>query len=213
MHYINQCCAPRAQYQYMASWTEDEGWRGALKPYGPLELLPSAQVLNYGQSIFEGMKVGQAATVAAGMQCSVEASPSLTLLQDAMIKEQCVSSICLPRALAIICSMALTMGSAMAQLLRIPEALIWSPSRQAVCVDHPHMSTLITASLGLGIPPTTDEASELLSHGLTQAQRSAEGRIVLFRPDMNCARMAAGADRMCMPEVPDSIFIDAVKQV
>ncbi len=48
---------------------------------------------------------------------------------------------------------------------------------------------------------------------MTQAQRSAEGRIVLFRPDMNCARMAAGADRMCMPEVPDSIFIDAVKQV
>ena len=47
-----------AQYQYMASWTEEEGWRGKLKPYGPLELLPSAQVLNYGQSIFEGMKVG-----------------------------------------------------------------------------------------------------------------------------------------------------------
>ena len=36
---------------------------------------------------------------------------------------------------------------------------------------------------------------------------------MVFRPDMNCARMAAGADRMCMPEVPDSIFIDAVKQV
>ena len=49
---------PRAQYQYMASWTEEDGWRGKLKPYGPLELLPSAQVLNYGQSIFEGMKVG-----------------------------------------------------------------------------------------------------------------------------------------------------------
>ena len=47
-----------AQYQYAASWTEEEGWRGKLKPYGPLELLPSAQVLNYGQSIFEGMKVG-----------------------------------------------------------------------------------------------------------------------------------------------------------
>ncbi len=43
----------------MASWTEEEGWRGKLKPYGPLELLPSAQVLNYGQSIFEGMKVGR----------------------------------------------------------------------------------------------------------------------------------------------------------
>ena len=30
---------------------------------------------------------------------------------------------------------------------------------------------------------------------------------------MNCKRMAAGADRMCMPEVPESMFIDAVKQV
>lgn len=56
-------------------------------------------------------------------------------------------------------------------------------------------------------------ASEALVPALTQAQRSAEGRIVLFRPDMNCARMAAGADRMCMPEVPESMFIDAVKQV
>ena len=36
---------------------------------------------------------------------------------------------------------------------------------------------------------------------------------MIFRPDMNCKRMAAGADRMCMPEVPESMFIDAVKQV
>lgn len=41
----------------MATWTAESGWQGSLRPYGPLELLPSAQVLNYGQSIFEGMKV------------------------------------------------------------------------------------------------------------------------------------------------------------
>lgn len=45
------------QQQYVATWTAEEGWKGSLRPYGPLELLPSAQVLNYGQSIFEGMKV------------------------------------------------------------------------------------------------------------------------------------------------------------
>lgn len=27
-----------------------------MQPYGPISLLPSAQVLNYGQAIFEGMK-------------------------------------------------------------------------------------------------------------------------------------------------------------
>ena len=31
-------------------------WSGELQPYGPLPLMPSAQVLNYGQSVFEGMK-------------------------------------------------------------------------------------------------------------------------------------------------------------
>ena len=56
-----------AQYQYLASWTEEQGWHGKLKPYGPLELLPSAQVLNYGQSIFEGMKVGRQRTQTSRM--------------------------------------------------------------------------------------------------------------------------------------------------
>jgi branched-chain amino acid aminotransferase len=33
------------------------GWvRHGMRPYGPLALDPAAQVLNYGQSIFEGMK-------------------------------------------------------------------------------------------------------------------------------------------------------------
>eukprot|EP00798_Chlamydomonas_sp_ICE-L_P012521 gene12521-15737_t len=42
---------------YVAEWTEEGGWdKGSLKPYGPLEMMPSAQVLNYGQGCFEGMK-------------------------------------------------------------------------------------------------------------------------------------------------------------
>lgn len=31
-------------------------WTGGLQPYGPLPMYPSAQVINYGQSVFEGMK-------------------------------------------------------------------------------------------------------------------------------------------------------------
>ena len=31
-------------------------YQGRLCPYGPLELMPSAQVLNYGQAVFEGLK-------------------------------------------------------------------------------------------------------------------------------------------------------------
>ena len=32
------------------------GWEDGIQEYGPLQLDPCAQVLNYGQSIFEGMK-------------------------------------------------------------------------------------------------------------------------------------------------------------
>lgn len=42
---------------YVATWTPEKGWdKGSLQPYGPLPMLPSAQVLNYGQAAFEGMK-------------------------------------------------------------------------------------------------------------------------------------------------------------
>lgn len=46
-----------AETMYVATYTPEGGWdKGSLKPYGPLPLDPSAQVLNYGQAIFEGMK-------------------------------------------------------------------------------------------------------------------------------------------------------------
>lgn len=36
-------------------------WSGSMQPYGPLPMYPSAQVLNYGQSAFEGMKAQHSA--------------------------------------------------------------------------------------------------------------------------------------------------------
>jgi len=45
-----------------------------------------------------------------------------------------------------------------------------------------------------------------------KAYRTSKGRVVLFRPEENARRMQRGADRLKMPPVPESIFIDAVEQ-
>lgn len=49
------------QMMYRATYHPSSGWEGGLEPYGPLQLEPSAQVLNYGQSVFEGMKAQRSA--------------------------------------------------------------------------------------------------------------------------------------------------------
>lgn len=46
-----------------------------------------------------------------------------------------------------------------------------------------------------------------------KAQRSAKDRIVLFRPDQNAARMAAGAKRLSMPAPPTDLFVGAVQEL
>ena len=46
-----------------------------------------------------------------------------------------------------------------------------------------------------------------------KAYRTAKDRVVFFRPDENARRMQRGADRLKMPPVPESIFLDAVEQV
>jgi len=90
-----------APTMYVANYTPEAGWSGTLQPYGALEMSPAAQVLNYGQSIFEGMK----------------------------------------------------------------------------------------------------------------ARRATNDTIVLFRPDKNAERFQAGADRLCMPQVPTEMFVSAVKEL
>jgi len=121
---------------YVATWTEETGWQeGGLRPYGPLELLPSAQVLNYGQAIFEGMKAlrpeGGGAAAAA-----------------------------------------------------------------------------VTAAAGGGNGNGNGNGNGAAS----KEQQQDADRIVLFRPDRNAARMAAGAERMAMPPVPADLFIAAVER-
>ncbi|XP_052487260.1 branched-chain-amino-acid aminotransferase 2, chloroplastic isoform X4 [Gossypium raimondii] len=46
----------------------------------------------------------------------------------------------------------------------------------------------------------------------TKANRTEDGRILLFRPDQNATRMMHGAERMCMPSPSIQQFVDAVKE-
>jgi branched-chain amino acid aminotransferase len=44
-----------------------------------------------------------------------------------------------------------------------------------------------------------------------KAYRTAEGKIQLFRPDMNAKRLANSNRRMCLPAFPEDMFVEAVK--
>lgn len=46
-----------------------------------------------------------------------------------------------------------------------------------------------------------------------KANKTAEGEIILFRPEENWKRMNRSAQRMCMPEVPKEFFIEGIKEL
>ena len=46
-----------------------------------------------------------------------------------------------------------------------------------------------------------------------KAYKWDDGRIAMFRPEMNAERAANGCVRLSMPEIPSSLFLDAVKKV
>ena len=46
-----------------------------------------------------------------------------------------------------------------------------------------------------------------------KAYRTEDGRIALFRPDLNASRMKDSAERLCMPAFPEDRFVEAVKSV
>src|SRR5919109_4570472 len=43
-----------------------------------------------------------------------------------------------------------------------------------------------------------------------KASRAHDGTPLLFRPELHADRMNASAQRMCMPEIPEDIFLDAI---
>ena len=46
-----------------------------------------------------------------------------------------------------------------------------------------------------------------------KAYRNQLNEVVLFRPELNARRFSESAARMCMPEIPEELFIAAVKQL
>ncbi len=45
-----------------------------------------------------------------------------------------------------------------------------------------------------------------------KAQTAEDGRVLLFRPELNCERMQNTADRLSMPQVPNELFLHGVKE-
>ncbi len=46
-----------------------------------------------------------------------------------------------------------------------------------------------------------------------KAYRGDDDKIYLFRPDMNAKRANSSNERLCIPEIPEDVFVDAVKAV
>ena len=46
-----------------------------------------------------------------------------------------------------------------------------------------------------------------------KAYRCADGKVQLFRPEMNARRMINSNRRLCMPEFPEEMFVEAVKAI
>ncbi len=67
-------------------------------------------------------------------------------------------------------------------------------------------------------PITLDPATAVLHYaqeifeGL-KAYRQADGSIALFRPEANAERFNASARRLAMPELPEEIFVESVRQL
>jgi branched-chain amino acid aminotransferase len=45
-----------------------------------------------------------------------------------------------------------------------------------------------------------------------KANRAEDGRIFIFRPDMNAKRFSESCERMCMPVIPDDLFVELVRK-
>ncbi len=46
-----------------------------------------------------------------------------------------------------------------------------------------------------------------------KAYRGADGKARLFRPDMNAKRAIKSNERLCIPEIPEEVFVEAIKAI
>ncbi|MEQ8474230.1 MAG: branched-chain amino acid aminotransferase [Marinoscillum sp.] len=59
---------------------------------------------------------------------------------------------------------------------------------------------------------TTLHYASTIFEGL-KANRSADGDILVFRPEANARRMRESAERMCMPPVPEELFMNGLNEL
>ncbi len=59
---------------------------------------------------------------------------------------------------------------------------------------------------------TTLHYASTIFEGL-KANRTADGEILVFRPDANAARMRKSAERMCMPPIPEELFMTGLTEL
>ncbi|MBB4685164.1 branched-chain amino acid aminotransferase [Amycolatopsis jiangsuensis] len=74
------------------------------------------------------------------------------------------------------------------------------------------------ATVGPYAPFTLDPATSVLHYGQAifeglKAYRQPDGTIAAFRPDANAARFQESAARLAMPELPEDIFLDSLRQL
>ena len=67
-------------------------------------------------------------------------------------------------------------------------------------------------------PISLDPAASVLHYGQAifeglKAYRHADGSITAFRPEQNAKRLNNSANRMAMPELPEEVFLEAVRQI
>ena len=73
-------------------------------------------------------------------------------------------------------------------------------------------------TLGPRVPIPLDPAASVLHYAQEifegmKAYRHPDGSLGLFRPEENARRFNASARRMAMPEIPEELFLEAIRQV
>ena len=74
------------------------------------------------------------------------------------------------------------------------------------------------ATLGPREPIALDPAASVLHYAQEifegmKAYKQEDGSLALFRPEQNARRFNASARRMAMPELPEEVFLDAIRQL
>lgn len=127
-----------------------------------------------------------------------------------------------------------TIADTMPKFKLLPHPSPMSPEERRQVLDNPGFGTNFSdhmvsiewteghgwhdATVGPRQPIALDPASAVLHYaqeifeGL-KAYRQADGGIALFRPHANAARFNTSARRLAMPELPEEVFVESVRQL